>query len=560
MASNLPRTSRALSGLAGLTVLLASLSPTALQARAHDCAEGYVYLDADRDGHRGPGEAGVAGVKVSDGVAIVETDAEGRYRLPAVDGRSRFVIKPPDHAVPMRSNGLPDYWGNLQRRPGPALKYGGVPVAGDGCRDFALWPAGEAAVADADGLDVLVFGDPQPKSRIDVDYYRRDIVEPLLAASTTPGRADAALGISLGDIVNDDLSLYPAMNAITARMSIPWLHVPGNHDLDFDAADDAASLSTFRHHFGPDSFAWEEPQASFVVLDDVVYRPGQSPRYIGGLRESQFEFLRQYLAGARRDRLLVIAVHIPFFDPVPGQESFRRADRERLFAMLEPFAQVLLLSAHSHMQQHVWHGPDSGWHGAKPLHEYNVGATCGSFWSGVKDAQGIPDTTMRDGTPNGYARLRVSAPEPGGRPDYALRWKVARLPADSEGMTDAVALHAPKVLRRGAWPGYGLYANVFMGDAGTRVEFRIDDGEWQPMRRVLRPDPRVLAENAADDAAEALRGYDRQSDAEISSHLWRASLPTDLDAGEHRVEVRAFDRWQGEQRASTGYRLDEAQP
>src|SRR3546814_19245581 len=58
-----------------------------------------------------------------------------------------------------------------------------------------------------------------------------------------------------------------------------------------------------------------------------------------------------------------------------------------------------------------------------------------------------------------------------------------------------------------------------------------------------------------DDRAETLRGYDRSPEAKPSPHLWRGALPTDLAAGEHRVEVRAFDAWQGEQRAGTTYRL-----
>ena len=121
-----------------------------------------------------------------------------------------------------------------------------------------------------------------------------------------------------------------------------------------------------------------------------------------------------------------------------------------------------------------------------------------------------------------------------------------------------MALHAPNVLRRGAYPAAGVYANVFMGMDDTRVEYRIDGGEWQPMRRTSRPDPRLLAENVRDDAATTLRGYDRAPEAEPSAHLWRGALPTDLEVGEHRIEVRAFDRWQGEQRASTAYRLAEA--
>ena len=120
-----------------------------------------------------------------------------------------------------------------------------------------------------------------------------------------------------------------------------------------------------------------------------------------------------------------------------------------------------------------------------------------------------------------------------------------------------MALHAPKVLRRGAYPAWGVYANVFMGEADTRVEYRVDGGEWQPMRRVERADPRLLLENAADDLAPALRGYDRSPEAVPSTHLWRGALPTGLEAGEHAVEVRAFDRWQGESVASTAYVLQE---
>ena len=36
--------------------------------------------------------------------------------------------------------------------------------------------------------------------------------------------------------------------------------------------------------------------------------------------------------------------------------------------------------------------------------------------------------------------------------------------------------------------------------------------------------------------------------------------PTDLAEGEHAVEVRAFDRWQGERSARTSYRLQVAEP
>ena len=399
------------------------------------------------------------------------------------------------------------------------------------------------ARAGEDGLRVLVFGDPQVKSAREVDYYRRDIVEPLR------GRHGAQLGITLGDVVDDVPALHPVVKAETARLGIPWLYAPGNHDVDPDATDDAGSLRSFNREIGPDTFIRETRLANFVVLDDVIALPGRKPAYIGGFREDQFLLLEARLPELRKDRLLVLAMHIPLFEEA-GKDSFRDEDRARLFALLQPFPHVLVLSAHSHAQRHVFHDADDGWQGAAPLHEYNVGAACGSYWSGVEDAAGIPDAMMADGTPNGYAVLTV---KPGG--DYALAWHNARDATDSQ-----IGLHAPKVLRRGAYPAWGVFANVYMGMDDTRVEYRVDDGEWMPMKQVLQPDPALLVENMRDDLAEALRGYDRSPEAEPSPHLWRAALPTKLEAGEHRIEVRAFDRWRGEVRASTTYRLEEARP
>ena len=101
-----------------------------------------------------------------------------------------------------------------------------------------------------------------------------------------------------------------------------------------------------------------------------------------------------------------------------------------------------------------------------------------------------------------------------------------------------------------------------MGRDDTRVEYRIDDGEWKPMQRVRQPDPRVVAENIRDDEAAALRGYDRLPEATSSEHLWRGALPTHLDAGEHRVQVRAFDvvPHHDVEEVATSYRLVDGTP
>ena len=119
---------------------------------------------------------------------------------------------------------------------------------------------------------------------------------------------------------------------------------------------------------------------------------------------------------------------------------------------------------------------------------------------------------------------------------------------------------APQVLRQGAYPAWGVYANVYMGRDDTRVEFRVDDSDWQPMVHVLAPDPGLQVENMRDDLAGHLRGYDRSPEATPSPHLWRAALPTTLAVGSHRIEVRAFDRQGDAQHAITTYRLEFARP
>lgn len=410
-------------------------------------------------------------------------------------------------------------------------------ASGDGCIAYRRVPAS----VHGDAARVLVFGDPQVKSAADVDYFRRDIVQPL------QGTHGAAFGIALGDLVDDAPAQYPGVKAVSAALGIPWLYAPGNHDVDAGATGDDDSLGGFHREIGPDTFARETALANVAVLDDVIAMPGHKPSYIGGFREDQFAFLERWLPTLSKDKLLVLAFHIPLFEEA-GKDSFRDADRERLFAMLQPFPHVLVLSAHSHTQRNVFHDAADGWHGAAPLHEYNVGAACGAYWSGVKDAAGIPDATMPDGTPNGYAVLELRK---GGR--YALAWHNARDPQDGQ-----IGLHAPKVLRQGAYPAWGVFANYYMGDDASRVEFRVDDGDWMPMKKVLQADPNLLAENRRDDEADALRGYDRSPEAEVSPHLWRGALPTKLSPGEHRIEVRAFDRWRGEVRATTTYRLQEA--
>lgn len=500
--------------------------------------EGMVFDDRNRNGIQDKVEPGIPGVAVSDGQSIAKTNANGRWQLVPSEASIVFVIKPDAWDVSMDDSGLPNFWLDIHSQ--KAAK--GI--------NFALQKPDtkpNKKSSEKNKLDMLVFGDPQPKNSQDVGYYEKDIVEPLI------GKTQASLGISLGDIVHGNLSLYPSMNQVTRLLKTPWLHVSGNHDRDYGAQTDEQSLQTFSTYYGPDTFSWEQSGVSVIVLDNVIHKPdsGVPAKYIGGLRESQFGFLQSYLNLLPKNRRIILAMHIPVFDTDPKKDvdTFRDVDRQRLFSLLSDFDNVLLLTSHAHTQRHVFHDASTGWKGKSALHEYNVGAACGAFWSGIKDAEGIPDALMQDGTPNGYARLSWDA---AAKP--ILKWQVARASANKQ-----MQLFAPKVLRQQSYPAFGIFANVFMGASDTTVEFRIDAAEWQPMLRVETLDPGVLEINIADARSDQLRAFDLMSEAMVSPHLWRAVLATHLVAGKHVVEVRAKlnDEWFSE---SLMYELQQADP
>ncbi len=153
-------------------------APVEAAAPAVVAVSGRVHLQADA--RRASDGRGLADVAVSNGVDIVRTDAHGRYRIAAVPGKAVFVVKPAGYRFVAGSDGLPAFWRTLPADAGPAAT-----------ADFVLLPGATGAPArDAKALDVLLFADSQVKSERDVDYYRRDIVEPII------GRHPAALGVT----------------------------------------------------------------------------------------------------------------------------------------------------------------------------------------------------------------------------------------------------------------------------------------------------------------------------------------------------------------------------
>jgi hypothetical protein len=202
----------------------------------------------------------------------------------------------------------------------------------------------------------------------------------------------------------------------------------------------------------------------------------------------------------------------------------------------------LSISGHTHVHNHAFLQPSDGWNGRVPHHHFNCGTVSGSWWSGYPDERGIPHTTMRDGTPNGYAFLNVN------KGDYTIDWRAARSSPDYQmNVTVPTQIEAAKA------EDTQVQVNVFNGSAKTRVEARIGNGAWTKMKQTLAHDPgydtlkameKVVPAFAKDAPKKvkdnppwlALPGY------EDCPHLWQIVLPA-LPIGPHWIEIRAIDHW-----------------
>src|SRR5690606_26287650 len=282
----------------------------------------------------------------------------------------------------------------------------------------------------------------------------------------------------------------------------------GNHDLNFDVDTDSLSDETFEKNFGPANYSFNVADAHFLILDDIIYlHPETGKGYQGGFRKAQLDFIENDLRLVSKEKLIVLSMHIPL-NP-ENNKSFRPQDRQRLFYILAEFPNIVTVSAHTHYQQQNFYDSKHGWNGKKPLHEYNVGTTSGDWYSGTLNSSGVPVSTMRDGTPKGYAILEVKGNQ------YAFKYQEVG-DANKEGLS----VYGPSVVAKKYIGRYPLYVNFFMGSVNDDIRYQIDGGEWKKMQRVESFDPAYYRTVLEFDGATALVDGRRPSNPVASKHLW----------------------------------------
>lgn len=478
---------------------------------------GTVFEDIDGDGRRQASERGVDGVLVSNGLDVVATDASGGYALPVRPDMNLTIVQPAGWRTPVNARQVPQFFYVHKPEGSPIpLRYGGLPATG-AAPQAVNFPLRRSNVGD--DFSCAIIGDSQTYSNAEVSHFRDGTIADLLRDGVDA--YDCLL--YLGDVVGDDLGLLDRLLQIGAAAGTPQYLVHGNHDYDFDATSDADSADSWRRIYGPEYFAFEMGRALFVVLDNVFYpcgledmamprrefcAPGEEPTYNGRVTDTQIAWLTNLLARTPKDRLVVLAHHIPFVSFVDSTSPKHQTDNlAQIHALLEG-RPALSLSGHTHTVENHAPGQEfAGWQGAVrvgplPFRHIIAGAASGGWYQGDLDIDGIPMALQRMGAPKGYLRLdfegtdyretyfgaRVdpqrkqwlafNTPEFRGWYEAIKGWAaedpVTRSPLPPRSINDLAdtRLFTPADLTEGVW----LTANVWAGDAATDITAAINDG------------------------------------------------------------------------------------
>ena len=436
------------------------------------------------------GGQGLGGVRVTDGVRIVQTGADGRFALPSTTRQLfAYLTLPAGYAIP-------------QNEPGTARFY--QPIApdanGTATVQFDLQPI--------DGGDeqhaFVALADPQTEDMAEMERFHQQTVPDVQQAVQALGRP--AFGIGCGDLMFDDLALFPEYERAVQMMGLPFFQVIGNHDLDFASPTDPGSARTFREYFGPTYYSFDRGAVHYVVLDDVFWN-GDS--YFGYLDDVQLDWLANDLSYLDAGQPVIVFTHIP-----PLSTRYRRAgesqpsprgsvsNRARLYALLDPF-DAHIIAGHTHESEHRYeNGP----------HEHVIGATCGAWWSGP---------ICYDGTPKGYAVYEVDGTD--------IQWRYQSTGHDAD--------HQMRLYPAGSDPSAPdeLIANVWDADDGWTIVWYEDGIRKGEMARRTGTDPLSEELHRGEDLPERRPWVDPVP----TDHLFYAPVS---DAAE-TVRVEATDRF-----------------
>ncbi|MBC7949035.1 MAG: calcineurin-like phosphoesterase C-terminal domain-containing protein [Chitinophagaceae bacterium] len=422
------------------------------------------------------GGKGVRNVVVSDGYNVVVTNDKGKYEFELhPDATSVFISTPSGYAF-KHENGIARHY-RLRKD----LEQKGV-------LNFDLVPLD----VNDDEHQFIIWADPQVKNAKDVEKMMQESVPDVQKLVAAAGSGALLHGITVGDIVWDELQLFAEYDKAVDKMGIPFFQCLGNHDMDYNKGGDEASDNTFQQTYGPTYYSFNRGKAHYVVMDDVRYL-GKDREYDGYISQNQLEWLKKDLALVSKDSLVIVCLHIPVHNGVKNNSE--------LYAILGD-RNVHIMSGHTHYHRNVIKGN---------IFEHNHGTVCGAWWTGP---------ICGDGTPCGYGVYKVKGNE--------LSWHYQS--------TGKEAAHQMKIFSNDTNNGQKeILVNIWDHDPTWKTEYVVDGIGKGALQQFDGFDP-VAYKTLLGPELPKPRGF---AEPKNTDHLFKASIP----ASAKEITIRATDRF-----------------
>lgn len=311
----------------------------------------------------------IEGVSVTDGFGMVQTDAEGYYKLAGSRGATFvYYTVPAGYEVNYNSDGFPSFYSRIS---GTGKDY-----------DFTLAPL---AGGKQTKWTLCCMADPQTKSTNCISRFSAETGADLKA--TLPKYRNV-YSIILGDVLwNSSSSLWDSMYSALKydKCGAHFFAIMGNHDWYTSDSDASPADTNFMNHFGPTRFSFDRGDVHVVGMNNVIAN-GKGGDCLGGFTDAEYSWLVKDLTNVPKDKCVVLCCHIPFRDG--DAEIYHSKYYTETLNLLAQYAKAYILVGHSHYNYHNFHNI-----GGKEIHEITHTAACGLFWN-LK--------VCGDGSPAGY--------------------------------------------------------------------------------------------------------------------------------------------------------------
>lgn len=311
------------------------------------------------------GEKPLAEVIVTDGFSFTVTDLKGHYSLDTAEKAEFIYLLTPKGYVADFSSGTPRFYQPLE--------------TGKTSYAFNLQPM----KGDPNKFAMLTMADPQLDVERDVKrMFDESLPDIKSTIAAYPGEQVA--GIILGDLTWDVYKYNTSVKEFARQAGIPIYPVIGNHDFDkyMNPVEKADFAHIYKKEFGPLYYAFQLGDVYYIVLNNIEFYGNK--RYKVTLEmEDQMRWLEKLLnCVLQQDKKVFIAMHGPL---KPFAEGALIPGGEQLKKMLVNKFHATIITGHFHQNSNTDIGAG--------IMEHNLGALCGTWWSG---------DYCSDGTPNGY--------------------------------------------------------------------------------------------------------------------------------------------------------------